>query len=98
MAALMSCTSPCMFCCISCNFAFEERVRHPLYGPWDHVPPHVWTDKSNSAATQDEGEDEAGVCVLCCQKRSTITVCGEFQEHYCDECIDAHTCGEQVAY
>ena len=38
------------------------------------------------------------VCVLCCQKRSTITVCGECQEHYCEECIDAHTCGEQVVY
>ena len=22
MAALMSCTSPCVFCCTSCNFAF----------------------------------------------------------------------------
>ena len=47
--------------------------------------PHVWTDKSNSAASQDEGEDEAEVCALCCQKRPTITVCGECHGH---ECID----------
>ena len=53
---------------------------------------------SNSAATQDEGEDEADVCVLCCQKHSTITFCGECQEHYCEEYIDAHTCGKQVVY
>ena len=80
------------------QFCIRRQIRHPPYVPWDQVPPHVWTDKSNSAATQDEGEDEADVCVLCRQKRSTITVCGECQEHYCDECIDAHTCGEQVVH
>ena len=77
VAALMSCTSRCVFCCISRNFAFGGKVHCPPYGPWDHVPPHVWTDKSNSAATQDEVEDEAGLCALCCQTHSTITVCGE---------------------
>ena len=77
------------------QFCFRKQVHHP---PWDHVPPHVWTDKSNSSATEDEGEDEADVCTLCCQKRSTITVCGECPEYYYDECIDAHTCGEQVVY
>ena len=70
------------------QFCIRRQVCHPPYGPWDHVPPHVWNDKSNSAATKDEGEDGADVCALCCQKRSTITVCGECQEHYCDECID----------
>ena len=54
------------------------------------------TDKGNSATTQDEGEDEADVRVLCCQKRSTVTACGECQEHDCDECIDAHTCGNDT--
>ena len=43
--------------------------------------------------TNDEAEDEAEVCVLCCQKRSTIKVCGEYEKHYCAECIDTHTCG-----
>ena len=47
----------------------------------------------NSVATQDEGEDEAVMCALCCQKRSIIAVCGECKEHYCAECIDAHTGG-----
>ena len=46
--------------------------------------------------TQDEAEDEAEVCVLCCQKRSTVAVCDEFKEHYCTECIDTHTCGTNV--
>ena len=41
--------------------------------------------------TQDEAESEAEVCVFCCQKRSTITVCGECEEHYCAECIDIYT-------
>ena len=46
--------------------------------------------------TQDEAEDEADVCVLCCQKRSTVAVCDECKEHYCTECIDTHTCGTNV--
>ena len=57
------------------QFCIRGQVCHPPYGPWEHAPAHVWTDQSNSAATQDEAEDEAEVCVLCCQKRSTITVC-----------------------
>ena len=40
--------------------------------------------KSNSAATQDEAEDEAEACVLCCQRRSTVAVCDECKEHYCN--------------
>ena len=70
----MSCTSLSVFYCIFLNFAFGGQVRHPPYGPWNHVLPHVWTDKSNSADTQDEGEDAAEVCSLCCHKHSTITV------------------------
>ena len=59
--------------------------------PLDHVLPHVWTDKSNSAATEDEGEHEVEVCALCCYKCSTVTVCGECKEHYCPECFDTHS-------
>ena len=36
------------------------------------------------------------MCVLCCQRRSTIAVCDECKEHYCNECIDTHTCGTNV--
>ena len=46
--------------------------------------------------TQDEAEDEAEVCVLFCQKRSTVAVCDECKEHDCTECIDTHTCGTNV--
>ena len=63
----------------------------PLFGD----PPHVWTDQGTSATTQDEVQDE--VDMLCCQQRSTITVCGECEEHYCAECVDTHTCGTNVA-
>ena len=38
-------------------------------------------------------QDEAEVCMLCCQKRPTVAVCDECKEHYCTECIDTHTCG-----
>ena len=76
------------------QFCIRRQVRHPPYGPWEHVPPHVWTDQRNSAAKQDEAEDEAEVCVLCCQRRSTVAVCDECKEHYCNECIDTHTCDE----
>ena len=95
MAAPMSCTNQSVFCCILHNFASGGKSGTP-YGPWEHVPPHVWTDQSNSVATQDEAEDEAKVCVLCRQKRSTVAVCDECKEHYCTECIDTHTCGTNV--
>ena len=36
------------------------------------------------------------MCVLCCQKRSTVAVCDECKEHYCTECIDTHTGGTNV--
>ena len=78
------------------QFCIRRQVRHPPYGPWEHVPPQVWTDQSNSAATQDEAEDEADVCVLCCQRRFTVAVCDECKEHYCNVCIDTHTCGTNV--
>ena len=70
----------------------------PPYGPWEHVPPHVWTNQSNWATTQDEAEDEEEVGVLCCHKRSTVTVCDECKEHYyyCTKCIDTHTFGTNV--
>ena len=60
-----------VFCCILRNFAFAGKSLNPPYGLWEHAPPHVWTDQSNASATQDEAEDEAEVCVLCCLKRFT---------------------------
>ena len=67
VAAPMSCTGQSVFCCILRNFAFASwcvTPPPPPHGPWEHVPPHVWTDKSNSATTQDDTEDEAEVCVV----------------------------------
>ena len=93
-AHLATCTSQSVFCCILRNFAFACKSVTPPYGPREHVPPHVWTDQSNSAAPQDEAEDE--VCVLCWQKCSTVTVCDDCKEHYCTKCIDTHTCGSNV--
>ena len=26
------------------QFCIRRQVCHPPYGPWEHVPPHVWTD------------------------------------------------------
>ena len=74
MAALMSCTNLCVFCCVSRSFAFGGRSVTLLM---DH-------------GTMSHGLMFGHVCALCCQKRSTITGCGECQEHCCDECIEAH--------
>ena len=82
------------------QFCTRRQVRNPPYGPSDHVLPDVWMDESNSAAAEvegeDEGEDEVEVCALCCHKCSTVTVCDEYKEHYCCECIDTRTCGNNV--
>ena len=42
MAAPMSCTSRSVFCFILRNFAFAGKSLTPPYGPWEHVPPHVF--------------------------------------------------------
>ena len=91
VVALMSRTRPCVFCCISRSFAFGGKsVTHPM----DHgMVSRLMFGLIKATRPQDEGEDEADVCALCCQQRPAITACGECQEHYCDEWIDAHTCG-----
>ena len=66
LAAPVSCTNQSVFCCMLRNFAFGGKSVTPPYGPWENLLPLVWTNQSNSAATQDEAEDEAEVCVLCC--------------------------------
>ena len=74
MAALLSCTSLCVFCCISRNFVFRGRFVILLM---DHGTMSRLMFGLIKAARQDEEEDEADVCALCCHKRSTITGCGE---------------------
>ena len=51
------------------QFLIRRQVRCPPYGPWAHVPAHVWT-----APTQEDKDDEdvvgddGDVCALCCTK------------------------------
>ena len=56
----------------------------PVLQYMDHIQKKVgdlnrrevaFMDQPKENATQDEGEDEADVCTLSCQKRSTITAC-----------------------
>ena len=35
------------------QFLIRRQVRYPPYGPWEHVPAHVWT-----APTQEDNDDE----------------------------------------
>ena len=79
------------------QFCTSRQVRYAPYGPWDHVPPHVWaTDGPTNEDADPEGEPPQ-VCALCCQKRPTAP-CGECNEQYCAECLDPHTCGDQTVY
>ena len=73
------------------QFCIRRQVRGPPYGPWDHVPPHVWTDKATQLPHKMR-ERMRHRCMLYFVKGSTITVFGECQEHYC-EFIDPHLWG-----
>ena len=66
VAALMSCTNPCMFCCISCHFAFGGRSVTLVMDHGTMFRLMFALIKATQAATQDEGGDEADVCALCC--------------------------------
>ena len=60
----------CIPLTLVCLLDMQDRVcSGKSYGPWDHVLPYVWTDKSNPTTTQDEGEDEVElrVCVALSQ-------------------------------
>ena len=58
-------------------------MRYKPYGPWDHVPPHVWAvvDDPSTTSRDDCDEDDEDVCALCCHKHTT-TVCGQCKERY----------------
>ena len=95
MVAPMSCTNQSVFCCILPSFALQASPSPPP-PPTDHGSMSRLMFGLTKAATQDDAEDEAEVCVLCCQKRSTFPVCDECKEHYCIKCIDTRTCGTNV--
>ena len=77
------------------QFLIRRQVRYPPYGPWEHVPTHVWT-----APTQEDNDDEdvvgddGDVCALCCTKfdPEKMSMCDKCELQYCTDCIDTHTC------
>ena len=86
--------------CILLHFiqiCIQGQVYYPSYGPWEHVPTHVWksTEATVRDAAQDDVGDEVDICSLCCQKH-TETICGECNLNYCAECIDPHVCGAKT--
>ena len=46
------------------QFCMRTQVRHPPYGPMDHVPPHVWTIKAAQPPHKIR-ERMRERCVLC---------------------------------
>ena len=77
------------------QFFIRRQVRYPPYGPWEHVPAHVW-----AAPTQEDDDDEdvvgddGDVCALCCTKSDPqkMSMCDKCQLQYHTDCIDTHTC------
>ena len=77
------------------QFLIRRQVRYPPYGPWEHVPAHVW-----AAPTQEDNDDEdvvgddGDVCALCCTKSDPekMSMCDKCELQYCTDCIDTHTC------
>ena len=76
------------------QFLIRRQVRYPPYGPWEHVPAHVWT-----APTQEDNDDEdvvgddGDVCALCCTKSNPekMSMCDKCELQYCTDCIGTHT-------
>ena len=73
----------------------SNGMRVPPYGPWEHIPAHVWTaptqeDNDNEDVVGDEGD----VCALCCTKSDPekMSMCDKCELQYCTDCIDTHTC------
>ena len=41
------------------QFQIRRQTRHQPYGPWEHVPDHIWTDQ----ASPDPEEDVDDTCL-----------------------------------
>ena len=67
----------------------------PPYGPWPHVPPHVWADVQEEIHVDDDGDD-GEVCALCCMKKSSLSKCDASHLHHCGDCLSTHTCGDEL--
>ena len=54
------------------QFCSRGQVCKPPYGPWEHVPRHVWksTDATAEDAAQDDVGDEVGICAFWYQKHT----------------------------
>ena len=77
------------------RFCIRRQVRYPPLLDHGSMSRLMFGLTKATRPPQDEAEDEVEVCVLCCHKRSTITVCGECGEYFA-ACIDTHTCGTHV--
>ena len=64
-AALMSFTIPCVFCCISCNFAFGGTSVTLLMDHGTMSRLMFWTDKSKPNLPSKMRERMRQRCVLC---------------------------------
>ena len=72
------------------QFLIRRQVRYPPYGPWEHLPAHVW-----AAPTQEDDDDEdvvgeMGMEVPFVAPRLTLRRCPCVRSVRCN--IDTHTC------
>ena len=91
MAAPMSCTNQSVFCCIlRISLRVRRQVCHPP--PMDHGSMSRLmfglTKATRPPRKMRQRMRQKCVCcvvrsLLCCQKRSTVTVCDECKEHCC---------------
>ena len=71
VVVLINCTKVCASCCISC---ISKQVQSQPYGPWNHVPPHVWALVDDpSTALVDDCEGDEDVYALSCLKYTTTS-------------------------
>ena len=69
VAALMSCTTLCVFCCISCNFAFGGRS-FTLLRAHGTMSPLMFGPRKASQLPRNTRERMRRRCVLCVVKRA----------------------------
>ena len=77
------------------QFLIRRQVQYPPYGPWEHVPTHVWTAPTQVANDdEDVVGDDGGVCAFCCTKSDPekMSMCDKCELQYCTDCSDTHTC------
>ena len=73
------------------QFCKNRKVQYQPYGPWEHIPEGIWSDRPIVIPSEEQdGPDAPKNCALCYKRGSTE--CDSCKLMYCEGCSAVHSC------